>query len=163
MATHDSAATFKVRVNLVLVRVVVRDEHGKVVDSLHKQDFLLYDNRKPQTISTFAVETPASHTVPVTTISDSGEPAAATAANAVVIPQRFITLLFDDLHLAMDDAVNVRTAAARIFDAMMPSDRISISTTSGQFAQDFTGDGDLLRRYLNNIISSDLNTREINT
>jgi len=162
MATHDTAPTFKVRVNLVLVRVVVRDEHGKIIGNLRKEDFLLYDNRKPQAISTFAVETPASHTVPVTTISDSGEPVAATATNAVVIPQRFIILLFDDLHLAMDDAVNVRTAAARIFDAMMPSDRISISTTSGQFAQDFTGDGDLLRRSLNNIISRDLNTREIN-
>ena len=162
MATHDSAATFKVRVNLVLVRVVVRDEHGKVVDSLHKQDFLLYDNRKPQTISTFAVETPASHTVPVTTISDSGEPAPATAANAVVIPQRFITLLFDDLHLAMDDAVNVRVAASRIFDAMMPSDRIAISTTSGQFAQDFTGDHDLLKRSLDNITARDLGAKEIN-
>lgn len=161
MATHDSAATFKVRVNLVLVRVVVRDAHGKVVDNLRKQDFLLYDNRKPQTISTFAVETPASHTVPVTTISDSGEPVVANAVNAVVIPQRFITLLFDDLHLAMDDAVNVRAAASRIFDAMMPSDRIAISTTSGQFAQDFTADHDLLKRSLDNIIARDL-TREIN-
>ncbi len=51
VVTRDSAATFKVRVNLVLVRVVVRDEHGTVVENLKKEDFLLFDNRKPQNIS----------------------------------------------------------------------------------------------------------------
>ncbi|HTQ59076.1 MAG TPA: hypothetical protein VMI32_02565, partial [Candidatus Solibacter sp.] len=58
---HDSPATFKVRVNLVLVRVVVRDTDGKVVTNLKKEDFQLSDNRKPQVISSFSVETPASH------------------------------------------------------------------------------------------------------
>lgn len=163
MATRDSTATFKVRVNLVLVRVVVRDQHGKVVDNLHKEDFLLYDNRKPQTISTFAVETPASHTVPVTTISDAGEPLpSGNPPVAVVIPQRFITLLFDDLHLSMEDAVNVRVAASRIFDAMTPSDRIAISTTSGQFSQDFTADRELLKRSLNGIVARDLGVTDAN-
>jgi len=60
VVTRDSATTFKVRVNLVQVRVVVRDENGKVVENLKKEDFQLFDNRKPQTISTFSMETPAS-------------------------------------------------------------------------------------------------------
>ena len=58
VVTRDSAASFKVRVNVVLVRVVVRDEHGKIIDNLKKEDFQLFDNRKPQTISTFNLETP---------------------------------------------------------------------------------------------------------
>jgi len=58
VSTRDSAATFRVRVNLVLVRVVVRDGTGKVIANLQKQDFQLSDNRKPQVISTFSVETP---------------------------------------------------------------------------------------------------------
>src|SRR5216684_1057907 len=37
VVTRDSSTTFKVRVNLVLVRVVVRDEHGKVVENLKKE------------------------------------------------------------------------------------------------------------------------------
>jgi hypothetical protein len=45
-------------VNLVQVRVVVRDSQGNVVTNLKKEDFQLQDNRKPQTISTFSVETP---------------------------------------------------------------------------------------------------------
>src|SRR5206468_11975019 len=67
VVTRDSAATFKVRVNLVLLRVVIRDQNGKVVDNLKKEDFLLFDNRKPQTISTFSLETPLSHAVPIVT------------------------------------------------------------------------------------------------
>ena len=41
VVTRDSSTTFKVRVNLVLVRVVVRDEHGKIVENLRKEDFQL--------------------------------------------------------------------------------------------------------------------------
>src|ERR1700675_1694762 len=61
VSTRDTPPTFRVRVNLVLVRVVVRDNAGKVVTNLKKEDFLLSDNRKPQVISTFSVETPESH------------------------------------------------------------------------------------------------------
>jgi VWFA-related protein len=160
MATRDSSATFKVRVNLVLVRVVVRDDHGKVVDHLRKEDFLLYDNRKLQNISTFAVETPTSHLVPVTTISDKETTAVEKAPAAVALPQRFVTLLFDDVHLSMEDAVNVRAAASGILGAMGPSDRIAISTTSGQFNQDFTADQELLKRSLLQIIPRNIGARE---
>lgn len=155
MATHDTVPAFKVRVNLVLVRVVVRDQHGKIVQNLHKEDFRLFDNRNPQTISTFAVETPASQAVPVIAVSDAVEPSTvgAAAAPQVTLPKRFVDLLFDDLHLSMADAVNVRVAASRIFDALAPSDRVAISTTSGQFAQDFTSDRDVLRQSLNGVIA----------
>src|SRR5260370_632818 len=51
VSSHETPTTFKVRVNLVLVRVVVRDAHGKIVPNLKKEDFQLYDNRKVQTIS----------------------------------------------------------------------------------------------------------------
>src|SRR5260370_42295443 len=61
VSTRDNPATFRVRVNLVLVRVVVPDSQGKVVTGLKKEDFQLSDNRKPQMISTFSVETPESH------------------------------------------------------------------------------------------------------
>src|SRR5258707_15210164 len=53
----ESAATFKVRVNLAQVRVIVRNSSGKPVDNLTRQDFLLYDQGKLQPISNFSVET----------------------------------------------------------------------------------------------------------
>jgi VWFA-related protein len=153
VVTRDSATTFKVRVNVVLVRVVVRDQQGKIIDNLKKEDFQLFDNRKPQTISTFSLETPASHIVPVVTVSDHPEPDAVEKSHpAATLPQRFVSLLFDDLHLSTEDALYDRTAAAKIFDAMAPSDRVGIYTTSGQFAQEFTADHEVLKKALDQII-----------
>src|SRR5580692_2862118 len=154
VSSRDTAPTFRVRVNLVLVRVVVRDQQGKVVPNLRKEDFLLSDNRKPQTISTFSVETPESHVVATTTSADpnaSPDPAAAKAASAA-LPQRFVSVVFDDQHLTMQDALFVRTSAGRFFDSLAASDRVGIYSTSGQFTQEFTDDHELLRQSLLKII-----------
>src|SRR5579862_4115790 len=43
VSTHESDTAFRVPVNLVLVRVVVRDEKGKIVGNLKKEDFRLFD------------------------------------------------------------------------------------------------------------------------
>jgi VWFA-related protein len=146
--TRDSATTFKVRVNLVLVRVVVRDERGNIVNNLKKEDFQLSDNRKPQTISTFSVETPLTHVVPVVTASDRDEGEPLLAPN---LPQRFVSLMFDDLHLGAQDALTVRTAGVKILDALAPSDRVGVYTTSGQVTQEFTADRELLKEAMNKI------------
>ena len=158
VVTRDSNTTFKVRVNLVLVRVVVRDDRGKVIEDLKKEDFLLFDNRKPQTISTFSVETPKSRAVPVVAASDhpDGEPIDKSSSPGDVLPQRFVTLLFDDTHLEMADAVTVRAAAAKIFDSLASTDRVAIYTTSGQVSQDFTSDHELLKNAINQVISRPL-------
>ena len=49
-------ATFKARVNLVMVPVVVRDKQGHAVGGLHQEDFQLFDKGKPQYIARFSVE-----------------------------------------------------------------------------------------------------------
>src|ERR1700743_41063 len=63
VTSHDTAPTFRVRVNEVLVRVVVRTELGKVVSDLKKEDFQLFDSRKQQTITSFRVENPETNVV----------------------------------------------------------------------------------------------------
>jgi VWFA-related protein len=154
VSSRDTAPTFKVRVNLVLVRVVVRDQQGKVVPNLHKEDFQLSDNRKPQIISTFSVETPESRVVATTTSADPNVPVDPEAAKAVAaaLPQRFVSVLFDDQHLTMQDALFVRTSAGRFFNSLAASDRVGMYSTSGQFTQEFTDDHELLRKSLLNII-----------
>lgn len=153
LSSHDTAPTFKVRVNLVLVRVVVRDQQGHVVPNLHKEDFQLYDNRKAQTISTFSVETPESHVVAATTSANPADASVPAAAAAVAsLPQRFVSVVFDDQHLSMQDAMFVRNAAGRFFDSLAPSDRVGIYSTSGQFTLEFTNDHELLRKSLLSIL-----------
>ncbi|HVO57856.1 MAG TPA: VWA domain-containing protein [Dongiaceae bacterium] len=154
VVTRDAEATFKVRVNLVQVRVVVRDQNGKVVDNLKKEDFQLFDNRKPQIISTFSLETPQSHMIPVVSVSDHPETdAKEKSAPAPPLPQRFVSLLFDDLHLSMEDAVTARNAASKMFASLAPTDRVGLYTTSGQFTLEFTGDHDALYKALDGIIA----------
>src|SRR5467141_2552599 len=155
VSSHDTPTTFKVRVNLVLVRVVVRDKQGKIVPNLKKEDFQLYDNRKLQTISSFSVETPETRTASAVASADaagSSSSADAAGGKAVVLPQRFVSMVFDDVHLSMEDATFVRDSATRFFGALAASDRVSLNTTSGQFTQEFTDDHDKLTKGLLGIV-----------
>ena len=155
IVSHDSPATFKVRVNVVLVRVVVRDNNGKVVSNLKKEDFQLADERKPQIISSFSVETPASH-VPTVKMESAEAASEGTPVKAADLPQRFVTLFFDDLHLSLQDAMFSRQATAKLFAAMGPRDRFAIFTTSGQVEQDFTGDRGKLEEAVQRILPHSL-------
>src|SRR6267143_4892185 len=156
VSSRDTPTTFKVRVNLVLVRVVVRDASGQVVNGLKKEDFQLFDNRKPQTISSFSLETPETHTASVVASPSAAagysSSADTVAGKAVVLPQRFVSMVFDDVHLSMEDAAFVRDSATRFFGSLASSDRVSVNTTSGQFAQEFTDDRDVLKKALFGII-----------
>jgi VWFA-related protein len=155
VSSRDTPATFKVRVNLVLVRVVVRDAHGKIVPNLKKEDFQLFDNKKLQTISSFNVETPEGRTASAmasTTPEGSSSSLDAAGGKAIVLPQRFVSMVFDDVHLSMSDAVFVRDSASRFFESLAASDRVSLNTTSGQLTQEFTDDHDKLANALLGIL-----------
>ncbi len=161
LSSQDRPATFKVRVNLVLVRVVVRDEKGKVVPNLQRDDFQLFDNRKLQAISSFSVETPESQALkPAAVVTASGEAptqpdtaeAAELASQSKTLPQRFVAVMFDDVHLSIEDATFVRDSATRLFAALAPSDRVGIFTSSGQFQLPYTADHQALRKSLLSIV-----------
>jgi VWFA-related protein len=140
VSTRDTPPTFRVRVNLVLVRVVVRDSSGKVVANLKKEDFQLSDNRKPQVISTFSTETPESHKLatPVAAPNTNGSEPGDTAAAIAALPPRFVAVVFDDTNMLVEDTVWVRSAATRLFASLAPTDRVGIYSTSGQLTQEFT-------------------------
>jgi VWFA-related protein len=156
LVSQDSPATFKVRVNLVLVRVVVRDNQGKVVTNLRREDFQLFDNRKPQAITFFSTETPESQALrPAATLAANDEAAVTpeevqTAAKK--LPQRFVGVLFDDVHMSMQDTTVVRDAATRLFGALAPSDRVAMFSASGQFHLNFTADHELLAKSLFSLV-----------
>lgn len=155
VASRDTPATFKVRVNLVLVRVVVRDANGKVVPNLKKEDFQLMDNRKLQTISSFSVETPGARTDSLrasVAAEGSSSNADLSAEKAAALPQRFVSMVFDDVHMSMQDALFVRSSAGKFFSALAASDRVAINSTSGQLKQEFTGDRGLLEKALLGIL-----------
>ncbi len=161
VSTRDTPPTFRVRVNLVLVRVVVRDGSGKVINNLKKEDFQLFDNRKPQVISTFSTETPESHKVEPTTPSPAPNPDANVSGDPAAIaalPQRFVAVVFDDTDMLIEDAVWVRNAATKLFASLAPTDRVGIYSTSGQVTQEFTQERERLQESLLRVVPRPLAT-----
>jgi VWFA-related protein len=68
--------------------------------------------------------------------------------NPPTLPVRYIAYLFDDLHFNFADLALVRKAAGRRFDALGPTERAAIYSTSGQTNLDFTDDHAKLRQTL---------------
>jgi len=165
IVAQDTSATYKLNVNLVLVRVVVRDPQGKPVPNLKKDDFLLLDNRKPQIISTFSVETPASHVVApsahTAVVKDDSAPAdaAPSPTTAVQLPQRFVALYFDDVHLEGSQAIDTKAAAIKFLGSVAPNDRIAVFTSSGRLEQEFTNDRDKLLAAIQQIAPHPISSR----
>ncbi|MGH9522139.1 MAG: VWA domain-containing protein [Terriglobales bacterium] len=54
---QEAAPTFKVDVKVVNVLATVRDKNGQIVKDLNKDDFILEEDGRPQTIKYFAKET----------------------------------------------------------------------------------------------------------
>jgi VWFA-related protein len=163
ISTKDSDTAIKVEVNLVLVPVVVKDPGGNAVPDLKREDFRLFDNGKPQTVSTFSVETAETRTEsggvrteakPAETESEkhAAETPGAGVAKALELPRRFVALVFDDSHMKVAEAMAVHAAAEKLFGTLAPTDRVAIYSTDGNVQQDYTGDAAELRKTLAAII-----------
>ena len=146
----------KVRVNLVQVRVVVRDGHDQTVKGLKREDFLLYDQGKLQAISNFAVETRGQKesAASMATTKDRAEPNAPgkNTVPKIAMPERFVALVYDDVHMTLADATAIRGAAEKFLETITPSDRVGVFSTSAQVQQDFTSDRESLKKAVGGIL-----------
>jgi VWFA-related protein len=146
------------RADLIPIRVVVRDRQGSPVANLHKEDFRVFEDRKPQDISYFSVETPKTLSLMPETADSAGgktidpgvqkkEPGEPTASSHP--PAHFVALLFDDVHIAVEDLSRTRDAAIRfVEDSLSPTDRVAVLTISGQSELDFTANREMLHTAL---------------
>ena len=147
ISANDAPATFRSRVNLVMVPVVVRDKNGHTIGDLKKEDFQLFDKGKPQVIARFSVEKASDR--PVVTESAPIDPTEKSTSAPMAIPTRFVAYVFDDLHTEFPDLARARDAAAKhIRETLLPTDRAAIYTTSGQNMLDFTDDRDKMHAML---------------
>jgi VWFA-related protein len=138
-------STIRLQSDLVEVPAVVLDNHEKPVGNLKKSDFLLFDDGKPQTISTFSVLTGSGS--PAASVSVPSAAANATPA-ATPLQPRYVALFFDDVNMA---EANVNKAFSNLNFAreagikfirkgLDPGEHVGIFTASGTLSLDFTDD-----------------------
>ena len=133
-AQNQNQFQLKVRSNLVVVRVVVRDGQGKPIGDLQKEDFKVFDKGKEQSISQFEVEASAQPAAGVE--SGSSHKSTASAAPSA----NFLALFFDDLHTTPSDMAYAGDAADKYLTAnLQPNQRVAIFA-SGKMLSDFTAD-----------------------
>jgi VWFA-related protein len=132
-AEDDTSTTFQAKTDLVLVPVVVRDQQGHAVGNLRREDFQVFDRRKPQVVASFSIESTAK--------PEGANPAPAAEREPPITPDHLVVYLFDDVHLSSSDLAAVRDAAERhLKGSLGPADRAAIFTTSGRTLLDFTND-----------------------
>jgi VWFA-related protein len=155
--TKEEPATFKTRVNLVLVPVVVRDKEGHAIGTLKQEDFQLFDKGKPQLITRFTVE----KTSPIDKTKKPYKPS--NEQEVVDVPERFVAYVFDDIHLEFGDLARVRDAAWKhISESLRATDRGAIYSTSGQTIAEFTDDKDKLHETLLRLSPRPIGGRVVN-
>ena len=151
--TTEAPISFSTGVNLVPVKVVVRDRDGKTVGTLKQSDFELRDNGKTQTIARFSIEAAESFTPRVVAVPTDAEGrdrpdlAPPSAREPAAIPERFIAYIFDDVHTDISDLMRSREAAVEHLEQVLdPSTRVAVFTTSGTVHVDFTDDLEALTK-----------------
>lgn len=156
-----SGYTFRATSELVLVNVVVRDKDGTAVRGLTRDDFIVLEDGKPQTLASFdyqdiptgmataAASGPSQATV-LTAKRSPGEAAPPPPAETLR-DRRLIVLFFDLTGMEPDEVDRTATAALKFVDAQMtPADLVSLVSLSTrmQVDQDFTSDKELLKKAL---------------
>ncbi len=146
---------FRSGVDLVTVNVVVRDKNGQPVRGLTRDDFILTEDGRPQTISTFDFEEvavkPVDAAAPAipTVFGSIGRAPGKPAAPAETVPtsdfhgRRLIVMLFDLSSMQPEELQRSLVSARDYIDKRLtPADMVAITSlsTSLQLVQDFTAD-----------------------
>jgi VWFA-related protein len=134
----DGTFTLQSKVDEVLVSVLVRDKQGNAVGNLKKEDFQIFDNGKPQTITGFNIQQRAT----VQTQPDTVHAASSTAnPQPPAVPERFVVFLFDDMHLSVGDLAQTQKAGINMLaQSLSDSDLAAVVSVSGRINSGLTHD-----------------------
>jgi VWFA-related protein len=127
--------SFKAEVEVVTVDVVAASKDGAPIVGLKKNDFLVMEDGKPQTITSFeAVELPAAPSAQggPATLPPQAPPVSTNNANEVRTARSFV-VLFDDVEMNPAQAQRAREVVASFIKrSTRESDRVLLAATSGR-------------------------------
>ena len=149
---EKSQTTFKVPVNVIVVNVTVADREGNPVTDLTSSDFKLFDDGKPQTIQTFALESYG----PARTADSQNRataPAPAAEVPAAMRP-RMISLLIDDLTSRSIDYYPriIKALTDFVEKDITLSDQVAILSGSGRVRYPFSDDKQTLLEEISGLL-----------
>ena len=154
---------FRVSVNYVDVDVTVTDGNGHFVSGLGRDDFEVFEDGKPQRISTFSlVELPRERP---DRLLMRGKPVSSDVrSNRDAASGRVYIIVLDDLDVNPMRSAPVRAYAREFIEKYFgPHDLAAVVSTSGrkEAGQEFTNDSALLLRAVNSFIGLRLQSAEV--
>jgi VWFA-related protein len=151
-----SSATFSTTTNLVVVDVTVSGRDGTPIGNLTKDDFLLYEDGKLQTLASCDLQKLESKPIAVqqTSLKDRSQapalpkpPSAATGNEEKYRDRRLMVMFFDFSSMQPPEQIRAVDAAIKFLGMQMTaSDMVSIMVFGSALktVRDFTDDRDLL-------------------
>jgi VWFA-related protein len=140
--------TFKVEVNYVEIDAVVTDQLGNLVRNLTKDDFQVFEEGKPQSISIASlVDIPIEKFDPPLYKTKPIEPDV--RSNKKEFDGRVFVLLLDDLNTSFTRTGRVKAAARQFIERYLGANDVAAIVQTGggkSTAQEFTGSRDRLLR-----------------
>lgn len=136
--------TFRTSVVRVGVSALVLDEAGRPVRGLTDADFRVFEDGRPQVLSSFAAFEYDPDSVALDMVQDagvSGHGTAAPATNAWTAESRLFAVIIDDLHIDARRTERTRQIVRHLIDRLDPSDLLFVGLTgSGETTGAFSRD-----------------------
>ena len=154
----DQEDVVRITTNLVQVDVVVTDKNGKLVTDLKAEDFEIFKDGKPQSITNFSFisNMPESPAPVVTAPPKSKDKLAPPVFPAKINPneqRRVVALVVDDLGMTAISIRDVKKQLTKFIDTLAPNDLVAIIRTGGDVGslQQFTNDQRLLHNAIDRL------------
>lgn len=145
--TETPVAILRLNVRTVLVDVVATDKNNKAVPGLQKDDFQVYEDGKPQTITFFEPRFAAPAGEGGATPAPALPPNTFTNVPSVTPNDSINVLLMDSLNTAVGDQAYVHKEMVRYLATLPPGIRVGIFLLSEKLRiiQGFTQDSTVIR------------------
>jgi VWFA-related protein len=139
-------ARLKSETRLVQLSVVVHNKSGAPVRDLQKADFVVLDEKQPQTIQLFSMET----NLPPTVVPAPLPPGTYTNRldSRAGVPNSVTVVLLDGLNTTISDQAFARRGVVKFLGQVKPEDRVAVYTLGRdlRILHDFTNDASSLVR-----------------
>jgi VWFA-related protein len=139
-----SVARIRISTRLVHASVVVEDKHGNPIVGLKKEDFLVFDDKRPQKIADFSVTTNQPQKVPAPALPPD------TFTNRLPgsgdVPPNVTVILLDGLNTSFTDQAYARQQVIKFLMQIQPQDRLALYVLGSKLRvlHDFTSDATAL-------------------